>query len=111
MTQGDFFDILLEHKATRGKAKLLMVALDLIKYHVLKDPNSLSNTNAKWKSKLFTKALGLLQDKKVKNCVKVKVTELVATLIYKGHLYGLDAESKESLSRIVLDQLNSIHGL
>ena len=88
-----------------------MVALDLIKYHVLKDPNSLSSANAKWKSKLFTKALGLLQDKKVKNCVKVKVTELVATLIYKGHLYGLDAESKESLSRIVLDQLNSIHGL
>ena len=32
-------------------------------------------------------------------------------MIYLGHLYGIDAESKESLSRIVLDQLNQFDSL
>ena len=43
--------------------------------------------------------------------VKVKVTELLAVMIYLGHLYGIDAESKESLSRIVLDQLNQFDSI
>ena len=38
--------------------------------------------------------------------VKVKVAELLGAMVYKGHLYGIDAESKGSFSRIVLDQLN-----
>lgn len=83
---------------------MIMVALDACKYHIIK--NSASLSNEKWKQKLFSTTLGLLQDKSVKNCVKVKVTELAAALIYKGHYLGLDAESKESLARIILDQMN-----
>lgn len=85
-----------------------MVALDAVKFHVLKDPASLSNS--KWKDKLFETVLTLVQDEQLKKKVKVKVTELLAALIYLGHLYGLEAASKESLARIVLDQINNLNG-
>ena len=80
-----------------------------MKFHILRDPESLSEP--KWKVKVFEKILDLLKDKQVKQCVKVKITELLATMIYKGHLYGLEHQSKESLSRIILDQLNQIDSL
>ena len=86
-----------------------MVSLDAVKFHVLRDPACLSNE--KWKGKVFEKVLLLIQHKTIKSCVKVKVTELLATLIYKGYLYALEAESKESLTKIILDQLNQIYYL
>ena len=86
-----------------------MVALDAIKFHILRNPACLEDR--KWKLKVFEKLLALLRDCEIKRCVKVKVVEVVATLIYKGHLYGLDAVSKDSLTRIVLDQLNELGGL
>ena len=82
-----------------------MVALDAVKFHVLKDPASLSNT--KWKAKLFETVLTLVRDEKLKKKVKVKVAELLAALIYLGHLHGLEAASKDSLARIILDQINN----
>ena len=49
----------------------------------------------------------MIQDEKLKTRVKVKVTELIAALVYLGHLYGLEAASKDSLERIILDQVNN----
>ena len=86
-----------------------MVSLDAVKLHILRDPASLSDE--KWKAKVFEKVLSLIQHKTIKSCVKVKVTELLAALIYKGYLYMLEADSKESLTKIILDQLNQFDSL
>ena len=52
---------------------------------------------------MFETLLKLLQDKEVKSCLKVKVVEVIATLIYRGYLYELNTEAKDSLQRIILD--------
>ena len=82
-----------------------MVALDAVKFHVLQDPSSLSNS--KWKTQLFETALNLIQEDQLKANIKVKAAELLASLVYLGHLKGLEAASKDRLSQIVLDQINN----
>ena len=41
----------------------------------------------------------------------MKAAELIATFIYSGYLYTLEAKSKDSLSRMILDQMNQINTL
>ena len=92
VTQSDLLDVLLEHKPTAGKTEILMVALDTVKYLSLRESDKLNDD--KYKAKIFSTALNLLQDSETKTRVKVKVIEFLAALVYKGHLYALDAESK-----------------
>lgn len=109
MVRYDFFDQLLEHKARNENAQALMVALDSVKLHILRSPEALKNE--KWKTKVFEKVLSLISHKTIKSCVKVKAAELLGALIYRGYLYILDAQSKDSLTKIILDELNQIDGL
>ena len=41
----------------------------------------------------------------------MKAAELIAAFIYSGYLYTLEAKSKDSLSRMILDQMNQINSL
>ena len=86
------------------RTEVLIVALDAVKYHIMRDPNTLMSQ--KWRKKLFEATLKMFNDKDLKTRVKVKVTELIGALIYLGHVNNLDAESKSSLTRMILDQIN-----